>query len=257
MRVSAKGFLAQQMEIIIVDNAAQLAAEAADLFAHAARKAVEARGRFAVAVSGGSTPRDMHRLLAEEPYLSAVPWSQLHLFWVDERLVPAHDPASNYGAARSDLLERAPIPPGNIHPMIHSGQPPSAASAYRQQLQDFFGQPEGGFPVFDQIFLGIGTDGHTASIFPDDRSAVDTRSWVVAVKGGNPDVHRLTLTAPVLNAARSVVFLVTGSSKAETVKQILTDESSELPATLIQPGQDRLLWLLDRPAAALLPQARL
>ena len=242
------------MEIIVFDSAARLAEKGAEVFSDAARQTVVDRGRFAAAISGGSTPRAMHRLLTEEPYLSAVPWSKVHLFWVDERLVPEQDPASNYGAARQDFLDRSPIPPEQVHPMTLSDSPQSAASAYHKQLHGFFNRSEGGFPVFDQIFLGIGTDGHTASIFPKDRRAVKTHSWVQAVKGGKPDVHRLTLTASVINRARSVVFLVAGSSKAEVVKKVLADATPVLPATWIQPVEGRLLWLLDRAAAALLPK---
>ena len=244
----------KQAEIIVTDSAAQLAKRGAEVFRHSAIKAAEDRGRFVAAISGGSTPRAMHRLLAEEPYLSAVPWSKVHLFWADERLVPAHDSASNYGAALQDFLKLVPIPAGQLHPMVPSGKPQSSAQAYQKQLIDFFGGPEAGYPVFDLIFLGIGTDGHTASIFPADRTAVETRSWVVAVKGGNPNVHRLTLTAPVLNGARCVVFLVAGDDKAEIVQTILTDATAEMPAGRIQPTRGRLLWLMERKAAARLPQ---
>ena len=135
-----------------------------------------------------------------------------------------------------------------------SANPQSAASAYQQQLQDFFARTEDNLPVFDLIILGIGLDGHTASIFPADRSALDTDSWVVAVRGGNPNVDRLTLSAPVLNRARCVAFLVAGDGKAEIVKKVITGKTAGLPATRVRPTQGRLIWLLDRAAAALLPQ---
>jgi 6-phosphogluconolactonase len=242
------------VNITVVDSAAELAEKGAELFRRAAGEAAAARQRFAVAISGGSTPRAMHRLLSTQPYRSTIPWSKVHLFWVDERLVPADDPASNYGAARQDLLDRVPLPSGHIHPMTLSDNPSSAASAYQRQLQNFFGRKEGGFPLFDLIILGIGADGHTASIFPTDRSALETSSWVVAVKGGKPNVDRLTLSAPVLNRARCVAFLVAGRNKAEVVKKVLEDENAGLPATRIHPIEGRLLWLLDREAAALLPR---
>lgn len=242
------------MKITVVDSAAQLAVQGAELFRRAAEEAAAARQQFAVAISGGSTPRTMHRLLAAQPYLSTVPWSKVHLFWVDERLVPADDPASNYGTARQDLLDRVPLPCGHIHPMRLSDNPSSAASAYQRQLENFFGRKEGGFPVFDLIILGIGADGHTASIFPADRSAVETSSWVVAVKGGKPKVDRLTLSEPVLNRARCVAFLVAGRDKAEVVKKVVGDENAGLPATRIHPVEGRLLWLLDREATGMLPR---
>lgn len=241
------------MEMTVVESASQLAEKGAELFSDAAREAVAARGQFAAAISGGSTPRAMHRLLATEPYRSRIPWPRVHLFWVDERLVPLEDPASNFGAAQRDLLDQAPIPPGNIHPMTRCDTPVSATTAYQKVLQDFFRQREDGFPVFDLILLGIGTDGHTASIFPADRSAIDTQAWVVAVKGGIPDVDRLTLTAPVLNHARAIVFLVAGSDKAAVVKTAISDAASGLPASRIQPVNGRLCWILDRAAAFQLP----
>jgi len=244
----------QEVKTTVVESAPELAEKGAEAFCDAARQAVAARGRFAAAISGGSTPRAMHRLLATEPYRSNIPWSHVHLFWVDERLVPVDHPDSNFGMARQDLLDGAPIPAGQIHPMTLSGTPQSAASAYQKQLQDFFTHTEGGFPVFDLIILGIGTDGHTASIFPADQSAFDTQAWVVAIKGGMPDVHRLTLSAPVLNHARSVVFLVAGSDKAAVVKTVLTDETAVLPASRITPVKGQLRWILDRAAAALLAQ---
>jgi 6-phosphogluconolactonase len=246
--------MVERVETKIVDSASQLAIEGAQVFCDTAQEAVAARGRFAVAISGGSTPRAMHRLLTAKPYRSDIPWLHVHLFWVDERLVPANDPASNFGTARRDLLDQAPIPPGHIHPMTLTDTPASAALAYQKTLEEFFRETEDDFPVFDLIVLGIGTDGHTASIFPADRRALETRSWVVAVKGGIPNVHRLTLSAPVLNHARNIVFLVAGSDKAEVVKTALTDPAAGLPAGLILPVNGRLRWILDRSAAARLPR---
>jgi 6-phosphogluconolactonase len=138
--------------------------------------------------------------------------------------------------------------------MTLTDTPASAAVAYQKILEDFFLVTEDDFPVFDLVILGIGSDGHTASIFPEDRSALETRSWVVAVKGGIPNVHRLTLSAPVLNHARNIVFLVAGSDKAEVVKTALTDPAAGLPAGRIQPANGRLRWILDRSAAARLPR---
>ena len=251
---SAAGRRMQGVDTTVVESTTELAVKAAQIFCDAAREAVAARGQFAVAISGGSTPRAMHRLLTTDSYRSSIPWQHVHLFWVDERLVPAEDPASNFGLARSDLIEHVPIPPDNVHPMLLSDTPASAAVAYQKTLADFFLETEGDFPVFDLIILGIGTDGHTASIFPADRNALQTRNWVVAVKGGIPDVHRLTLSAPVLNHARNIVFLAAGSDKAGVVKTALTDVTAGLPASRIQPTNGRLHWILDRLAAARLPQ---
>jgi len=168
-------------------------------------------------------------------------------------MVPADDPASNFGAARRDLLEAVPLPPENIHPMTSDKSPTEAAADYQKDLENSFRIEKGSLPVFDLIFLGIGQDGHTASIFPGDRTALKTDWWVVAVKGGNPDVHRLTLTRPVLNNAGTAVFLISGKNKAGVVKTLLAPEPTQLPARKIKPVHGELTWLLDRDAAALLP----
>jgi 6-phosphogluconolactonase len=241
--------------VIVVENPDELAVRGADLFRQAARDSVRRNGRFHVAVSGGTTPRGMHRLLSRPPYLADVPWSGVHLFWVDERLVPADDPASNYGAARQDLLEKVPLPPAQIHPMTADAPPETAAQNYSQLLAASLRTGPGELPALDLIVLGLGTDGHTASIFPGDAAAVHTDRRVVAVKGGRPDVWRLTLSLPVLNRARRSVFLVSGRDKAEVIRRIFTDPHAEDPAAMIRPVAGSLCWLLDRAAAALLPPA--
>ncbi len=238
--------------IIIAENADRLAVMGVELFCRNARRGIERSGRFAVAISGGSTPRAMHRLLAREPYVSEICWQKIHLFWVDERLVPAHDPASNYGAAREDFLAAVPIPTEQVYSMTSEKPPEDAAAEYQQKLEACFGKGPEKFPRFDMIFLGVGPDGHTASIFPDDYTAETTDLPVVPVKGGNPDLYRLTLTVPVLNHAKCAVFIVSGRGKAPLVKTLLTAEPSQLPARKIQPVNGRLVWLLDCEAAELL-----
>jgi 6-phosphogluconolactonase len=243
----------QKRKIIIADDPDQLAVRGAELFCKIAREATHTTGRFRAAISGGSTPRAMNRLLAREPVVSRIAWRKTHLFWVDERMVPADDPASNFGAAREDFLEAVPLPPKNIHPMTSDKSPPEAAADYQKDLKRTFRIEKGNLPVFDLIFLGIGQDGHTASIFPGDQTALATDLWVVAVKGGNPDVHRLTLTRPVLNNAATAIFLISGKNKAGVVKTLLAPEPTQLPARKIKPVHGELTWLLDRDAAALLP----
>ena len=238
--------------IIIAENAAQLAVKGVELFCRNARRGIERSGHVTVAISGGSTPRAMHRLLTREPYVSEICWQKIHLFWVDERLVPENDAASNYGAAREDFISAVPIPPEQVHSMTSEKMPEEAAAEYQRKLEACFGKGPEKFPRFDTIFLGVGQDGHTASIFPDDLTAETTDLPVVPVKGGNPDVYRLTLTVPVLNHAKCAVFIVSGREKAPTVKTLLTDESSQLPARKIQPVNGRLVWLLDREAAELI-----
>lgn len=242
-----------QGEIIIRDTPSQAAVAAADLFAATARERASDKGFFAVAVSGGSTPRPMHRLLAEEPLRSDVPWDKTHIFWVDERCVSFEDPASNYGTARKDFLEKVPIPAGQIHPMPVEIPPEEGACNYQDKMSSFFQLENKEFPSFDLIFLGLGTDGHTASLFPGQRALEERERLVVAVKGGDPYVNRLTMTLPVLNRARQIVFLVSGKEKAETLRTVFEGNQARLPAQKIHALDGKLTWLLDKEAASLLP----
>ena len=239
--------------IVVADDAQHLAQMGAELLLKTARRHVARTGRCNIAVSGGSTPRRMHRLLAQAPYADVMPWMGLHLFWVDERLVTVDDPASNYGLALKDFLSRVALPQDNIHPMRAMTPPEAAAADYQRTLERHFEIDACGGPAFDLVFLGIGTDGHTASIFPRDTTAETPTLWVVAVKGGTPDVDRLTLTYRVLNCAGKIVFLVSGAPKASIVKRILTKEEASLPPLKLHPQGGEVLWLLDREAAGKLP----
>jgi 6-phosphogluconolactonase len=241
-------------KVIVKDDPRLLAQAGADIFARAAQAAVKERGRFVAAVSGGSTPRPMHRVLAKEPYYSETPWHETSFFWVDERCVPVTEDASNYGAARSDLLETVPIPLNQIHPMPVEMPPDEGAVEYQKVLTEFFRLEEGQFPSFDLIFLGIGADGHTASLFPGQKALEEKKRWVVAVKGGTPNVDRLTLTLPLLNQARRIVILVSGKAKAAILKTLFEEKEGRLPAGRIRPRQGDLIWLIDREAATGLPK---
>jgi len=241
-----------ESEIIIQDNPAQLAMTAADIFSSAAKEAVAKGVRFTVAISGGSTPRAMHGLLATDPFRSDIPWNSTYIFWVDERCVPINDPASNYGAIRNDLLDRIPRLIEQSYPMPVDCSSEKGALEYQKTLIDFFQLQEGEFPVFDLVFLGIGRDGHTASLFPGQETLDEDERLVVPVKGGDPDVNRLTMTFPVLNNARHVVILVSGRSKAEVLRSIFEESQANLPAQGIRPINGRLKWLLDSEAASLL-----
>ncbi len=236
------------IEFRVLADMDELAHCGAEMFCQAATHAVNRRGRFAVAVSGGSTPRAMHRLLASTPFAETVPWESTHLFWIDERMVAYDDPASNYGAAYADLIRLVPIPTQNVHPMPVGLLPELGVAAYQSILQTFFAQR----PVFDLIFLGIGTDGHVASLFPEKRRHVAPDRWVLADQGGRPNVWRLSLTDTVLNQAEQVVFLVSGSSKAPIVRRIFEETGRKLPAQQIRPRSGRLTWLLDKAAVSLL-----
>ncbi len=241
-----------EFEVIIEENATELALTGAERFLGDAKASTSQRGHFSVAVSGGSTPRTMHRNLAREPFCSQIPWNETHIFYVDERCVPIDDPASNFGDLKRDLIEQAPLPIENIHPMPGETTLVDGARAYERELKAFF-QQNAGFPVFDLIFLGIGKDGHTASLFPGQAALEEKEQWIVSVKGGNPDVHRLTMTLPVINHARHVVFLVSGEGKAGILKEIFEESSMPLPAQRINPVKGQLTWLLDRAAASRLP----
>lgn len=237
-------------EIIIRDTPDLMAHEAARLFSEAAEKRKSAENLFTVALSGGTTPVLMNRLLAEEPYASRVPWGNVHIFWVDERYVPYGHPFSNYGSAVKDLIGKIPIPAMNVHPMPVEGLPETGSDLYEEELITFFGLSHKHIPRFDLILLGIGKDGHTASLFPGQEALDEEERLVVSVKGGDPDVHRLSVTFPVLNNAREIVFLVSGESKAHILKAVLENNQPQLPAQRIQPVKGVLKWIIDRKAAS-------
>jgi 6-phosphogluconolactonase len=245
-------FLKNEKRLIIEPNTVQMAKKGAEIFSQAAKKSVETRGRFSVAISGGSTPRDMHRLLGEEPFLSDIPWHGIEIFWVDERCVPVNNKNSNYGTASKDFLDRVPIPLSQIHPMPGEGSPEEGAFNYQQELRRLFKTGAGEFPRFDLIFLGLGTDGHTASLFPGQGSLDEKERLVVPVKGGHPELSRLTMTYPVLNSGKQIVFMVSGRKKAEVVKTVLEDKQRRFPAHGIQPAKGNLIFLIEREAASLL-----
>lgn len=226
-----------------------LSAAAAQLFAEQAERAVEAQGRFSVALSGGSTPRPAYELLAQPPFRDRVPWAKVHVFWGDERCVPVDDPRSNYRLARLALLDHIPIPNGQIHPILCSQQPREAAERYETLLRtSFTSQP----PRLDLVFLGLGENGHTASLFPGTPVLEEQQRWVADVEVPGQDVSRVTLTALVLNRAAVVAFLVAGAAKAAVLRDVLEGprDPSRLPAQLIRPTGGELRWLVDRAAAS-------
>ena len=244
----------ENSKIVITSNAERLAEKGAELMYNTAKKAVARKNSFAVAVSGGSTPRAMHRLLSQEPYRSDMPWQKTHFFWVDERMVPFDHPDSNFGAAQTDLISMIPTPADQVYPMPAMMHPEEGAGLYQAKLKTFFQDSGSLDPVFDLIILGIGTDGHTASLFPGQPSSQEPDRWVLSVKGGQPDVFRLTFTYAVLNSARHILFLVSGDAKAAVVKTLIEDRQAQLPAAKIQPLNGKITWLLDQKAASLLSE---
>jgi 6-phosphogluconolactonase len=231
---------------------------AAEEFAAGTEAAVRARGLAFVALSGGSTPRALHALLVDpaEPFRARVPWARLHVFWGDERPVPPDDPDSNYGMARDTLLRHVPVPPAQVYRIAgEDPDPAGAAERYAQQLRRVFaehGRLEGGWPRFDLVLLGMGADGHTASLFPGTDAVRETTRLVAAPWVATLGTHRLTLTPPVLNAADRVVFLVTGSDKAEALAAVLEGprQPDVYPSQAIAPRAGALVWLVDHAAAA-------
>ena len=214
-------------------------------------------GRFVVALSGGSTPKRLYALLATAAYAGRVDWSRVHVFWGDERCVPPDDPASNYRMAREALLSRVPVPEGNVHRMRGEDDPGSAAAAYERELREIFVTPDGPPACipgrrFDLVLLGMGDNGHTASLFPGTPAVREAERWVLAQYVEAVSMWRVTLTPVVINAAAEVTFLVSGGDKAEMLRRVLKGPHvpDALPAQAIAPGHGRLRWLVDAAAAA-------
>jgi 6-phosphogluconolactonase len=237
-------------DVIVEESPGSLARRAAALFAAIAEESVLRRGRFVAALAGGSTPREAYGLLARPPLSRAVRWGKTFLFWGDERCVAADDPRSSFGAARDGFLKDVALTDAHLNRIRGELGAEAAARDYEERMARFFGLGGGEVPSFDLAFLGVGADGHTASLFPGDAALEELKRLAVPVERPPPDVDRVTLTLPVLNGARLVVFLVTGGEKADVVKGILGGETPHLPAARVKPGSGRLLWLLDRAAAA-------
>ena len=242
-------------QIVVKATLEELSREAAARFQRLAAESIAAAGRFTVALSGGSTPRALYRLLAEPPSRDAIDWPRVHLFWGDERFVPADHPDSNYRLAREAFITRVPIPPENVHPIpTKGGDPEAAADQYEETLRRFLVPLEGEMPRFDLVLLGLGADGHTASLFPASPALDEDRCLVVATYVPKLAAWRLTLTPPVLRRARHVIFLVCGPDKASPLREVLQGPYAphRLPAQLVRPEEGDLTWLVDEAAASLL-----
>jgi 6-phosphogluconolactonase len=249
-------------EFRVTPDAVSLARAAAEYFVTVAIEAIAARGWFAVVLSGGSTPRATYALLSTEEFASRVDWSRVHIFWGDERCVPPDHSDSNYRMAREALLDHVLLPACNVHRIRGEMNPEEAAADYERALRSFFGwQPRGKeigderpVPRFDLVLLGMGEDGHTASLFPGTAALHEGTRWVVAHYVDKLGAWRVTLTLVAINAAAHVVFIVSGAGKAERLQQVLAGpyQPDVLPAQLIRPGGGHLLWLVDAAAAVLL-----
>jgi 6-phosphogluconolactonase len=204
-------------------------------------------GRFAICLSGGSTPRRLYQLLAQPPFREQMPWGRLHWFWGDERFVPWDHPDSNYGMARTALLAQAPIPAENIHGIATEGTPAEAARSYERRLKSWYGGEtlDPALPLFDVVLLGLGEDGHTASLIPGTPVLDERERWVAEVIGARPE-PRITLTYPVLESTRHVAFLVAGADKRDMLNRALAGDVA-LPAARVRP-HGVLTWFVDAAA---------
>ncbi len=240
------------------DNLETLAQRAARRFYEMAERAIAdaQRRRFTVALSGGSTPRALHRALVAH-YRDLIPWDAVQVFWSDERCVPPDHPDSNYRMARETLLEHVPLPAANIHRMPGERTDYDAAAAdYEAEIRAVFGTPPGTVPRFDLVLLGIGPDGHTASLFPGTAALHETSKLIAANWVPKVNMERLTFTYPLINNARQVMFLAAGEEKAEALRDILSGQTSidERPAVGVRPAAGEVVWMVDRAAMRLAEQ---
>ncbi len=232
-------------EVRVCPDPETLSRAAAQALSDFLRRSVTRRGRCTVALSGGRTPRRVYELLAEDP---RIPWPQIEVFWGDERYVPPGDSRSNAQMARELLLGRIAIPPENVHPMpTHFGDPEDAARAYEATLRRVFG----GWPRLDLVLLGMGSDGHVASLFPGSPALLEPDRWVVAVRADADPPGRLTLTLDSINRARRVDILVTGAEKHQALHRALWGPRDPVrcPASGVQPRHGTVVWWVDRAAA--------
>jgi len=239
--------------LVLCADLESLSRQAAERLAAAVAAEAPRRRPFALALAGGATPRRLYELLAAEPYRSTLPWKQLHFFWGDERLVPHDHKDSNYRVAHDALLSKVPVPSENLHTFPMHFSPDEAARAYEARLRAHFGERRG-VPVFDLVLLGLGADGHTASLFPGASALDETKRLVVTHRAaGGP--ARVTLTLPVINRARRVLFLVAGADKAAALRMAI-EGKGKLPAQRVAPAKGDLLWFVDAAAAARLHNLR-
>jgi 6-phosphogluconolactonase len=236
-------------ELRILPDQEAVATAAAELFLAVARQSVADHGRFTVALSGGSTPALLFGLLASPPYSESVPWEKTHVFWSDERWVPRDDPESNSGLARRLLLDHVPVPPDQVHYVTTTGMTPDDSTAeYGRMLRDFY---DGGEPRLDLVLLGMGDDGHTASLFPRTEALNETHHRVFANYVPALNTWRITFTYRTINAAHHVCFMVVGPEKRAALRHIFAARAGEnpVPAALVNPTDGQLLWLVDEAAA--------
>lgn len=249
--------MSSSIEVRTLTTPQELFEAGAELVAHLTKESVEERGRFVVALSGGSTPRNLYNLLATNAR-NSLPWDRMYFFWGDERHVSPTDKDSNYRMAKEAMLEKVPVPPANIFRVpAENSNANLAAEEYEKTMRKFFGLADGQVPVFDLILLGLGPDGHTASLFPGTAALQEKDKLVVANWVEKFNTHRITFTLPVINAARCVAFVVSGMDKASALQAVLQSDApgEKYPAKLVHPANGKLIWLVDRAAASALSGA--
>ncbi len=238
-------------QVIVCADSTEVARRAAERFVEIAREAINANNRFSVALAGGSTPKKLYELLASDEYREQIEWPKAHIFFGDERCVPPDDAESNCRMANEAMLSRVPIPPQNVHRMIGEGDAVANARLYENKLRTYFEAEQ--WPRFDLVLLGMGDDGHTASLFPGSQALQENAAWVTANWVEKFQSFRLTLSAPAINHAAHVLFLITGAGKSARLAEVIKGEldTNRLPSQLVQPQQSgrTLEWLIDKDAA--------
>lgn len=237
------------MELHIFKDADQLSKEAAKWIADCISATLQTKDRFTLVLSGGSTPKKLHMLLAASPYKEQIDWSRVHIFWGDERAVPFEDERNNARMAYDTLLNHVPVAPSHIHVMRTDMDPENSASEYERLLRRYFDETG---PTFDLVLLGMGDDGHTLSLFPGTAVIYEETKWATAYFLKAQSMYRITLTAPVVNRAAKVAFLATGPGKAAALKEVIEGDylPDTYPSQVIDPIEGELHWFVDEAAAA-------
>ena len=234
--------------VLIWKDLDTLSVASAHFFVTECNRCIHENGRFVVALSGGSTPKKLYELLASPVFTRNIPWRRVFLFWSDERFVPHSNAESNYRMVKESLLERIDIPAKNVFPVPVNGPPEKAALQYETRIQNFF---KGSSPTFDFLLLGVGGEGHTASLFPGSELLNERRRWVKEVWVPQKQTHRITFTLPIINKARQILFLVSGREKATVISKVLSKKVTRdlLPVQKVKPAKGNTMWMLDEEAA--------
>jgi 6-phosphogluconolactonase len=250
--------MASKKTILVSRGSDQAYTDAAEFILNATNRAIDDHGFFTIALSGGSTPKRLYELLASAAWRERIPWSRMEFFWGDERYVLPDDPASNFRMTNEAMLSKVPVPQERIHRVATEVEPPEAAAeAYENDIRRIVPTRSSSVPEFDLMLLGLGANGHTASLFPHQPAIHEQSKLVIAEYIEEVKMTRISMTFPLLNAAKDVLFLSLGHDKAAVLKDVITGEydPERLPAQLVQPNPGRLTWLIDPPASAELPES--